>query len=63
MRRLTLSLLFAVVAYSVACGYGFYDGSGKPYPSEDYWGWQCADGSQYDPDAGCPDAGVIPDGG
>ena len=62
MRRVLLALLFAFVA-SAACGYGFYDGSGKPYPGVEYWGWQCADGSQWDPDAGCPDAGVSPDGG
>jgi hypothetical protein len=57
MKRLLL--LFAVLLAHAACGYGFYDGSG----SEDYWGWQCADGSQYDPDAGCPDGGALPDGG
>jgi hypothetical protein len=63
MRRLILSLIVVLLAHALACGYGFYNGSGTPYPGPDYWGWQCADGSQWEPDAGCPDAGAVPDGG
>jgi hypothetical protein len=54
-------ILWCTLAMLAACGFGFYGGGGAPYPGPDYWGWQCADGTQYDPDAGCPDAGV--DGG
>ena len=60
MRRVTLTLLFTALASLVACSYGFYNGSGLPFPSVSYWGWQCADGSQYT-DAGCPPTGPCAD--
>jgi len=63
MRRLILSVFVMLLAQALACGYGFYDGSGTAYPGTDYWGWQCADGSRWEPDAGCPDGGLMPDGG
>jgi hypothetical protein len=49
-------------ALGSACGFGFADDSGNPIPATDYWGWQCADGSTPDPDAGCPPPGPCDDG-
>jgi hypothetical protein len=36
-----------------ACGFGIGDDSGKPKPPQNYWGWQCADGTAPDPNSGC----------
>jgi hypothetical protein len=53
-RSLWLVLVVALGGGSIACGFGFANDTGKPIPSLDYWGWQCADGGVPDPDAGCP---------
>jgi hypothetical protein len=53
--------LMAMTCWVASCGFGFADDTGKPIPSPDYWGWMCADGSQPDPDAGCPPPGPCAD--
>jgi hypothetical protein len=55
MKR-ALVVAFGVTAawyLSTGCGFGFDDDRGTPTPAATYWGWQCADGSLPDPDAGC----------
>jgi hypothetical protein len=52
--RLWCALVVALGGWAIACGFGFANDTGKPIPSLDYWGWQCADGGAPDPDAGCP---------
>jgi hypothetical protein len=59
MRRIQGSVFALSLLFSAACGFGFADDTGKPIPAADYWGWQCADGSTPDRDAGCP---LCPDG-
>jgi hypothetical protein len=49
---LPLALLLLVGSHA-ACGFGIYADDGSADPSRDYWGWQCADGTAPDPDAGC----------
>ena len=60
-KLLRLTLCVAVVAIVVSCGFGFGDDSGNPIPGADYWGWQCWDGGDPDPDAGCPPPGPCDD--
>jgi len=45
--------LLLLVAFTAACGFGIYADDGSPDPSPSYWGWQCADGTAPNPDAGC----------
>jgi hypothetical protein len=53
MKRHRLLVVFSFLAVGGACGFGFYDNSGNPDPAISYWGWQCADGTVPNPDAGC----------
>jgi hypothetical protein len=49
---LLLAMLLCLPAVAT-CGFGFDDDRGTPTPAATYWGWQCADGTVPDPDAGC----------
>jgi hypothetical protein len=53
MRKFFLIALPLCLPVVATCGFGFDDDRGTPTPAASYWGWQCADGSMPDPDAGC----------
>jgi hypothetical protein len=46
-------LAVLLLSLTASCGFGFADDLGTPVPPTNYWGWQCADGTAPDPDAGC----------
>ncbi len=53
MKRHFVLLALGFLVTGASCGFGLYDNSGKPDPATNYWGWQCAEGTVPNPNAGC----------
>ncbi len=51
-RLVLASAAFLSACTGAACGFGVYDDTGSPEPT-DWWPWVCPDGGAPAPDGGC----------